>query len=253
MKLYLVSQPEYENPSIDAVLKAWERITDKDKQYAAQYLFIHGVPKKDIPEYRQVEWYMRYNEHRIYSCKCSEDFSEYKKYTSMPEGFVQTDLCADWETIKYIGTGPSKEKVCSQLCFSCQSVTLPAILRHIEQREVGVTVGGTTYIASETHVVNWHVHSRTWHQRFGPAITVRGRKVVAFDHKTLSTRVVRTFEKWPRGFPSKNGRSYAAKIQAIVDTIPINDVPTLFGTNKDVDEASMRRLAERPEPKRSEP
>lgn len=112
------------------------------------------------------------------------------------------------------------------------------LLKHILKPilfKPNVTFEGKTYVADEVETKDYKYYSKSWHDKYGPKITVSDRKVYVIDHATLSCKPLARFQRWPAAPRTISFRGVTTKIsygplRAIIDRIPREDLPLLIGS-----------------------
>jgi len=109
-----------------------------------------------------------------------------------------------------------------------------------------ITYDGKTYIATETITKDWNAYSKTWHRMYGPKKTTSNRRVIVFDHATLSCRLIARLERWPAATRNISFRGVKTTVsdgpyRAIIDRIPKEDLPLLIGSQGPFIEALIER------------
>lgn len=105
-----------------------------------------------------------------------------------------------------------------------------------------VTPDGRTYHARSDITTDWEYYSKNWHRKYGPKKTESNRRVEIEDPTTKEVTVIEKFIRWPIGL--KMVRCSREKI-AILKCLPINDLPTLMGQDRDLDTCIAYMLSRR--------
>lgn len=237
------------DPTPSWLLEHWSRIQDNNKVFAAQYLVCHGVRKEYIPEYRREVWCRNVKTKMVYRCGCHTYDIKVVFFNNKPEDFVEMFIRYDWGEIKHRGKDEEAVSNIDTLCSSCRRISADQVLNALSFDGPCITIKNTTYVSLEDVSRDFGVRSKKWHAIHGPKLTIKKRIVAAFDHDTMSMRIVRRYKRWPDGGPrdfSSMGNAmcwHPKKIQAVVNAIPLHDLPLALGINDSVDMAIKRRLS----------
>ena len=109
-----------------------------------------------------------------------------------------------------------------------------------------VTFDGKTYVAQQDTLLDRHAYSKTWHRMYGPKKTTSNRRVIVFDHATLSCRLIARLERWPAATRNISFRGVKTTVsdgpyRAIIDRLPKEDLPLLIGFQGPSIEALIER------------